>query len=58
MVERTREFAVMQAIGATSRNVLGIVLGETIFVGLLIGGLAVAAHQLDLSALIRQLHGG
>ncbi|MET9250131.1 hypothetical protein [Nonomuraea sp. NPDC003709] len=54
MVERTPEFAVMQAIGATSRNVLG----ETLFVGLLIGGLAVAAHQLDLSALIRQLHGG
>ncbi|QFY10063.1 FtsX-like permease family protein [Nonomuraea phyllanthi] len=35
VVERTREFAVMQAIGATPRTVLGVVLGETVFIGLL-----------------------
>lgn len=35
VVERTREFAVMRAIGATPRTVLGIVLGESVFVGLL-----------------------
>ncbi|MGP3918361.1 FtsX-like permease family protein [Nonomuraea sp. 10N515B] len=35
VVERTREFAVMQAIGATPRTVLKVVLGETVFIGLL-----------------------
>ncbi len=35
---------------------------KTLFIllalAVVIGGLAVAAHQLDLSALIRRLHGG
>jgi putative ABC transport system permease protein len=35
VAERTREFGVMQAIGATPRTVIKIVLSETIFVGLL-----------------------
>lgn len=35
VAERTREFGVMQAIGATPRTVIKIVLSETVFVGLL-----------------------
>lgn len=35
VVERTREFGVMRAIGATPRTVINVVLGETVFVGLL-----------------------
>jgi putative ABC transport system permease protein len=35
VAERTREFGVMQAIGATPRTVIAVVLGETVFVGLL-----------------------
>ncbi len=34
VAERTREFGVMQAIGATPRTVITVVLSETIFVGL------------------------
>lgn len=56
VVERTREFAVMQAIGATPRSVLGIVLGETVFVGLL-SWLAAALLALPLSWTIGLLLG-
>ncbi len=56
MVERTREFAVMQAIGATPRTVLGIVLGETVFVGLL-SWLAAALLALPVSWMIGDLLG-
>jgi putative ABC transport system permease protein len=35
VVERTREFGIMRAIGATPAAVLGIVIGEALFIGLL-----------------------
>jgi putative ABC transport system permease protein len=35
VAERTREFGIMRAIGATPRTVITVVLSETIFVGLL-----------------------
>ncbi|TMR95059.1 FtsX-like permease family protein [Nonomuraea basaltis] len=56
VVERTREFAVMQAIGATPRTVLKVVLGETVFVGLL-SWVAAALLALPLSWAIGDLLG-
>ncbi|MBA4864301.1 FtsX-like permease family protein [Streptomyces sp. PSKA54] len=40
VAERTREFGVMQTIGATPRTVISVVIGETLFVGLLSVALA------------------
>lgn len=56
VVERTREFAVMQAIGATPRTVLKVVLSETVFVGLL-SWMAAALLALPLSWAIGELLG-
>lgn len=42
VVERTREFGILRAIGATSREVSKSVLSEGVFIGLLSGGAAVA----------------
>lgn len=56
VAERIREFAVMQAIGATPRTVLNLVLGETVFVGLLAWAVA-AVLALPLSLAVGQLIG-
>lgn len=56
VAERTREFAVMQAIGATPRTVIGVVLGETLFVGLLSVVLA-ALLSLPISFVVGDLIG-
>ncbi|GAA2378912.1 hypothetical protein GCM10010404_39030 [Nonomuraea africana] len=56
VVERTREFAVMQAIGATPRTLINIVLGENVFIGLLSWVLA-ALLAIPLSLVVGQLLG-
>jgi len=41
VLERQREIGVMRAVGATSRKVLQVILGEGVFIGLLSWGLAI-----------------
>ncbi|MDQ1699888.1 MAG: putative transport system permease protein, partial [Frankiaceae bacterium] len=61
VAQRTRELALLRALGAGRRQVLGIVVGEAVVVGLiagvvgLLGGVLVAA---GLRALIQLLSGG
>jgi putative ABC transport system permease protein len=56
VIERTREFGVMRAIGATSRVVLRSVVGEGVFIGLL-SWLAAIPLCLPLSAHVGRLVG-
>ncbi len=41
VLERTREIGIMRAIGATDRRIIGVVLAEGLFIGLISWGLAV-----------------
>ncbi|MBI4671034.1 MAG: ABC transporter permease [Chloroflexi bacterium] len=56
VIERTREFGVMRAIGAKSRTVLRNVISEGIFIGLMSWGIAIVI-SLPLSFVIGYLIG-
>lgn len=54
VVQRTREFALLRALGASRRQVIGTVVGEAVLIGLLASALGVLAG-LGLAAGLQQL---
>lgn len=57
VIERTREVGVMQAVGATPRTVLRVIVGEGVFVGAL-SWLVAVALAVPLSAIVGEVVGG